>query len=124
MEIRPIVSALFRHKTGTVLVALQMAVSLAIIVNALFIINQRVEKINRPTGMDVDNIIVAEVRGFGENFDVAASVERDITMLRSLPGVVAAATVNHIPLSGSGSSTGLRSVPDETITSVHRSLPI
>lgn len=118
MEIRPIVSALLRHKTGTVLVALQIAVSLAIIVNALFIINQRVEKINRPTGMDVDNIIVAEVRGFGENFDVAASVERDITMLRSLPGVVAATTINHIPLSGSGSSTGLRSVPDETLTSV------
>jgi putative ABC transport system permease protein len=115
MEIRPIVSALMRHKTGTLLVATQIAVSLAIIVNALFIINQRVEKISRPTGMDTGNIIAVSVRGFGEQFDVASSVEQDMAMLRGLPDVLAATVINQIPLSGSGGSTSLRSVPDDTV---------
>ncbi len=117
MELRPIVSALMRHKTGTLLVALQIAVTLAIIVNGLFIINKRIEKINRPYGINVDSIITVSVRGFGEDFDSGASLREDMDLLRNLPGVVAATSINQIPLSGSGSSTGLRSVPDETATS-------
>jgi len=118
MEFRPIVSALMRHKTGTVLVALQIAVSLAIIVNGLFIINQRIEKINRPTGMEVDSIIAVSVRGFGDDFNSTGSMQEDLHMLRNLPGVVAATAINQIPLSGSGSSTGVRSVPDEKLKSI------
>lgn len=118
MEFRPIVSALMRHKTGTILVALQIAVSLAIIVNGLFIIAQRIEKINRPTGMAVDSIIAVSVRGFGEDFDAAASIQQDLHLLRNLPGVIAATVINQIPLSGSGSSTGVRSVPDEKLRSI------
>ena len=78
MEIHPILSALRHHKTGTVLVALQIAVSLAVIANALSIINQRVEKITRPTGIDVPNIIVAEVRGFRADYDSPAAITRDL----------------------------------------------
>jgi putative ABC transport system permease protein len=108
---------LSRHKTSTLLVVLQIGVTLAIIVNSMFIINQRIEKINRPTGMDVENIIVAQVRGFGDNVDVVANIERDLQAIRSMPGVVAVTVTNQVPLSGSGSSTGLRTVPDTTITS-------
>lgn len=118
MAIRPILSALMRHKTGALLVVLQIAVSLSIIVNGLFIINQRIDKINRPYGMDVDNIIAVSVKGFGDNFDAEASLRQDLDMLRNLPGVVAVTSINQIPLSGSGSGTGVRSVPDETITAI------
>jgi putative ABC transport system permease protein len=41
MEIRPILSALLRNKTGPILVALQVALSLAILANALHIVNVR-----------------------------------------------------------------------------------
>ncbi len=53
MGFRPMVSALLRNKTGPLLVALQIAFTLAIVINALFIILQRVEKMNRATGIDV-----------------------------------------------------------------------
>ncbi|XOV88913.1 MAG: ABC transporter permease [Pseudomonadota bacterium] len=116
MDIRPILSALMHHKTGTLLVALQIAVSLAIIVNAMFIINARIDKMNRPTGMDVDNLIVVALRGVGEDYDAAANIQRDLAMLRQRPDVVAATIINAIPLSGGGSGTGLRTVPDENLT--------
>jgi putative ABC transport system permease protein len=101
------------------LVALQIAVTLAIVINSLFIVVQRVEKMNRDPGMDVGNVIVAYVRGFGEDFDVADSITNDLALVRSIPGVVAATVSNQIPLSGSGSGAGLRTVPDETVDAVN-----
>ena len=41
MEIRPILSALLRNKTGPVLVAVQVALSLAILSNAIYIVKDR-----------------------------------------------------------------------------------
>jgi putative ABC transport system permease protein len=38
MELRPILSALMRGKTAPLLVAIQVAISLAILANALFVV--------------------------------------------------------------------------------------
>lgn len=112
---RPMISALLRNKTGPILVALQIAVTLAIVVNSLFIITQRIEKMNRDTGIDVANVIIVHARGFGDDFDVVDSIRNDIDLIKTIPGVVAATVSNHVPLSGSGSGTGLRTEPDEAI---------
>jgi putative ABC transport system permease protein len=111
-------SSLLRNKTGPLLVALQIAVTLAIVINSLYIVLQRVDKINRDSGIDVENVITAYVRGFGDDFDVINSIRNDIDLLKSIPGVVAATVSNQVPLSGSGSGTGLRTVPDETIEAI------
>ena len=118
MEFGPMLSSLMRNKTGAILVAVQIAVTLAIVINSLYIIVLRVEKINRETGIDVENVIVAYVRGFGDDFDVVDSITNDINLIKSIPGVKAASVSNQVPLSGSGSGTGLRIEPDETIEAV------
>ncbi|HZX80865.1 MAG TPA: peptide ABC transporter permease, partial [Lysobacter sp.] len=51
MEIRPILSALLRNKTGPILVAMQVALSLAILANALHIVSERREVAGRPSGL-------------------------------------------------------------------------
>ncbi len=112
------VSSLLHSKTGPVLVALQIAITLAIVINSLFIVVQRVETMNRDSGIDVANVIVTDVRGFGEGFDVVDSITNDIDLIKSIPGVIAATVSNHVPLSGSGSGTGLRTAPDETLNAV------
>jgi len=119
MGIGPMLSSLMRNKTGPLLVALQIAVTLAIVINSLFIIVQRVEKTQRDSGMDVNNVIVAYVRGFGADFDVVNSISNDIDLIKSIPGVVAATVSNHVPLSGSGSGTELRTLPDESIDPIN-----
>jgi len=118
MNLGPMVSSMMRNKTGAILVALQIAVTLAIVINSLYIIVLRVEKMNRETGIDVENVIITYVRGFGADFDIVDSITNDIDLIKSIPGVVAATVSNHVPLSGSGSGTGLRTVPDEAIESV------
>ena len=115
MGFGPMMSSLLRNKTGPLLVSVQIAVTLAIVINSLYIVLQRVEKINRDTGMDVENVIIAYVRGFGDDFNVVDSIRNDTDLLTSIPGVIAVSVTNQVPLSGSGSGTGLRAVPDETI---------
>ena len=71
-NIRPIASALWRNRTGAMLVAFQIAIGLAVLVNAVYVVKQRVDKINRPNGMDVENIIVVASAGFAKRLSGAA----------------------------------------------------
>ena len=107
LSVRPILSALLRNRTGAVLVAVQIAIALAVLVNALYIVVQRVEKIGRPTGIDEPNLLVIMSTGFTDRYQEVPSVQEDLAYLRSLPGVVAAATISAVPLSGSGSAGAL-----------------
>ncbi|HKD53134.1 MAG TPA: FtsX-like permease family protein [Steroidobacteraceae bacterium] len=116
LHIRPIMSALLRNRTGAVLVALQVAIALAVLVNALYIVMQRMDKMGRPTGMDVGNIFVIQSAGFTARFNLKSSIQDDLAYLRGLPGVIAATPTNAIPLSGGGSSQGLVTVPGKHST--------
>ena len=112
-NLRPIASALWRNRTGAILVAFQIAIGLAVLVNAVYVIKQRVEHINRPTGMDTDNMIWVASAGFAKDFDYDASWREDLAVLRSIPGVKAASIMSNIPLSGGGSSSGFQAQPGE-----------
>ena len=107
MEFGPIWRASLRNNTGPVLMALQIALTLAVIVNAVFIIKQRIDKITRPTGMDVDNIVTVQSFGFGDDFDLQESIPEDLAALQAIPGVRAVTSSQHVPLSGSGWGTEL-----------------
>ena len=112
-NIRPIASALWRNRTGAMLVAFQIAIGLAVLVNAVYVVKQRVDKIGRPTGMDTANMIWVASAGFAKNFDYEASWREDLATLRALPGVKAASVISNIPLSGGGSSSGFQAKPGE-----------
>ena len=86
MEFRPILSAMWRNKTGSVLIALQIALTLVIVVNSMFMAQNRLEHINRPSGMDIENIITASSLGFGNDYDQDATIDKDLELLRALPG--------------------------------------
>ena len=112
LNIRPILSALLRNRTGAVLVAVQVAIALAVLANAAYIIVQRTEKIHRPTGIDEPNILVIESAGFTARFQQSASVRDDLAYLRGVSGVIAATASNSIPLSNGGNNDSLVTQPD------------
>ena len=75
-NIRPIASALWRNRTGAILVAVQIAIGLAVLVNAVYVVKQRVEKIGRPTGMDTANMIWVASAGFAKDYRLRGGVAR------------------------------------------------
>ena len=113
MDIRPILSALLRNRTGAVLVGLQVAITLAVISNSFYIIERRIEKINRPTGVDTPNMIYAQSYGYAPDYDQVATFTADLALLRSLPGVVAATPISAIFLSGGGSASSYQLKPGQ-----------
>lgn len=106
MEIRPILSALLRNKTGAILIVMQIAFTLAIICNAVFIIHDRSVKMARPTGMDVDNLFVVDMTGYSPTYNPDGAIRSHLDLLRGIAGVVDASPSQSVPLSNGGWSDG------------------
>ena len=117
-EFRPILSAMRRNPIGAILIALQVAFTLGVVANALFIINDRVELITRPTGFDVANIAAINNTFLDEPSDKQAAIRADLAALEAIPGVVAATAMNHLPLSGSGWGADLCATGEEDAPAV------
>jgi putative ABC transport system permease protein len=115
MEIGPIWRAMMRNKTGAILIALQIAVTMAIMVNAISIMQERGRMMARPSGIDENNIFTISSIGFAESFNERATIEEDLAAIRALPGVDNAIQSVSIPLSGGGWSMGLQTEPGEEI---------
>jgi putative ABC transport system permease protein len=102
MELRPILSAMRRNKFGALLIAAQMAVTLAFLANALTLVEQRMAWSERPSGIDEADIFVMHSETVDHPDDLAARQKRDVAALRALPGVVDAFTTDMYPLEGGG----------------------
>lgn len=113
MEIRPILSTLRRHKTAAALIVLEVALSCAIICNALFLIGNRLERIQRPSGLAESEIVRVEIAGIGNDDNAAALTKSDLAALRGLPGVKGATAVNEIPYDGSSWNSGISLTPKQ-----------
>lgn len=103
-HIGPIFRALLRNKVGAILIALQVAVTMTIVVNAIHLINTRGNLMSRESGMDEANQFYVTTIGYAQDYDARFVTDTDLTMLRELSGVVDAVQVNALPMSNSGSS--------------------
>lgn len=112
MEIRALLSALRRNKTGPILVAAQVALTLAVVVNMAYIVRQRLEDASRPTGLDLNNMFWITTQATAADYNYAAAVKADLAHLNSLPGVLAASTTNNLPQTWSGMGLPFAAKPE------------
>jgi putative ABC transport system permease protein len=113
MEILPILSALRRNKVGAILVALQVALTLAVVANAMSIIQHHLADMRRPSGLDEANIFTLDNHWVAPPDNIRANIDADMAALRGMPGVVDAVATNSYPLRGGGWSWGIRLKPDQ-----------
>lgn len=111
MELGPIWRAILRNKSSYALIALQIAVTMAIMVNAIAIIQERSSNMARESGIDEDNIVTFSSISFATDIDMRTMIDEDLAMLRAMPGVREAIATNSFPLRGGGSSRGLATEP-------------
>lgn len=117
MEFRPIFSAMLRNKTAPLLVALQVAISLAILVNALHVVNLRLADARRPSGiLDESTVFHIDARPI-LNFDPEhrlALKKVSLPALRAIPGVRSVAISNQMPMTRNGQTTGVSASRKQT----------
>ena len=112
MEIGPILSSLRRNKVGAVLIAMQIALTLAIVCNSLFLIREYAQSMQRPSGVDEPNMFTMSNQWVDiPDEEIKARLQEDLVVLRSTPGVVDATVANSFPLRSGGWSTSIDSKP-------------
>ena len=117
LQTGPILAALRRHKMATLLVVLQVALTLAVVSNALFIVATRVVHLSRPTGTDEANIfVIANQWGAGLDIhQVDARMRADLAALRGVTGVHDAFASEAYPLEGGmGVLTQIKTTSEQT----------
>lgn len=117
MEFGPIWRAALRNKTGVVLIVLQVAFTMAIVINSIAIAKDQAQDMSRPSGVDEANTFHLQSSGFAADFNARLTIEEDLRLIRGQPGVIGAIHTNSVPLSGSGWSMGLKTVPGAEIES-------
>jgi len=108
MEFRPILSTLLRHKTAASLIVLEIALTCAIICNALFMIGERITQVREVSGLAEDQLVRVQLTGIGSDDNAEAQTKSDLATLRGLPGVTAATVLNQVPFVNSSWNSGVR----------------
>lgn len=122
MDILPILSTLRRHKTAAALIVLEIALSCAIICNAVFLISNRLERMDRITGVAENELVRLSITGIGQEDDAELKSRVDMAALRAIPGVVAATSTNQIPFGNSSWNSSINLTPEQTTPSMSASL--
>jgi putative ABC transport system permease protein len=117
MDLLPILRSLARRKTGAILIALQVALTVAILSNSIAVVQQRLQHMRRPTGLDEADIFTMGNQFAGATADLSSRIQADLAQLRAIPGVVDAVAGQSFPLRGYGGSTGVKRTSDPKATS-------
>jgi putative ABC transport system permease protein len=111
--------AIYRKKSGAVLIAVQIAVTLAILSNAMALIVDRLSWSARLTGIDEANIFFIYATSVDKPPSFAALQSSDLAVLRTIAGVANTYATNSFPLEGGGWSMTADLEPDQKTPSAH-----
>jgi len=110
MELGPVFRALIHNRARFLLITLEVALTLAIVVNCINMVLDLRGKVLRPSGYDEANLLVVTLEPFAPAYNdteyLHSARQRDLERLRAFPGVRAATAVSAVPLSGGGSASG------------------
>lgn len=113
MAFAPILSSLRRHKTAVLLIVLQIAVACAILCNAVFLIGQRVTRMNQPSGIEESRLVMIESLGLDPDKKTSARIAEDLAVLRGISGVESAISVGQFPYASNSWNTSLSLKEDQ-----------
>ncbi|GGA08588.1 ABC transporter permease [Dyella caseinilytica] len=121
MDIRPILFALRRHKLTCCLLVLQIAFTCAIVCNTIFLIGQRLERINLPSGIAENELVYIQLANIGGRPDGKARAAEDMAALRQIPGVTAVALPGEMPFDNGSNNMDIRINPEQHLATLSAS---
>jgi len=114
MHFFPILSTLRRHRTAATLLVLEIALTCAIVCNAVFLIGERLTRMDRASGVAEDEIVRVQIAGIGKGADATAITAQDIAALKAIPGVKSVANSNSVPFGNSSWNSSISNKPDDS----------
>jgi putative ABC transport system permease protein len=109
----PTLSSLRHHKLTVLLLALQVALTCAIVCNVAFMIANRAAQVNLSSGVDEASLSIIDNEIIRKGVNVQARQDEDLAGLRAIRGVTMAVAVDSLPLGGGESSYGTCASADD-----------
>lgn len=88
MEFRPILLSMKRNKFFAALIVIQVALTLAVVSNTLFVTTWTLSEWNLPSGLEHQNLVSVRPQFYDYSVNVEQVVREDLQKLAALPGVV------------------------------------
>lgn len=119
MSLTLLLKSLLQRKVITLLLLVQLTLTLALVSNSVLLSLEAYELSNQPTGVPLDTTLAVELKPTDEHLIVHPAlgelIQRQLSALRQIPGVQQAAFTNQTPLMFGGMN-GDVSRPDEEET--------
>ena len=122
LQIRPILSTLRRHRTAALLIVIEIALTCAIVCNSVFLIANRIERLQFGSGLADTELVHLGTRSIGNKDNAIAGTREDLAALRAVPGVKSAAIVSTVPFGHQSSSSGVGLVPNQPTPTIQVSM--
>jgi len=122
MHFLPILSTLRRHKTAATLVVVEIALTCAIVCNAVFLIGNRLDRMHKQSGVAESELVDFRIAGIGVKQDEMTQTVADMAALRAIPGVKSVASTNMVPLGGSSWNNTVSLDPDHQVHATNAAL--
>jgi putative ABC transport system permease protein len=119
LDIRPILSTLHRHKVTAILLVLEIALTCAIVCNAVFLVRQRLDWMQISSGVDEANIVDVRPVTMGGTLESHARVNETLAMLRDIPGVAQVSLTNQMPFGKESWNSGVKLDPNVVAPAMH-----
>jgi putative ABC transport system permease protein len=113
-----IVAVLRRHRTASLLIICEIALTCAIVCNALFLLSVRLARMDQPSGAAEAELVRVFITTIGEHTFPQAITKQDLTGLRSIPGVKNATSMDVVPFEGTHWIGGVSPQPTDDATSI------
>jgi putative ABC transport system permease protein len=119
MHIGPILSTLRRHKITAFLLVVEIALTCAIVCNAVFLISQRLERMKMPSGVAEHQLVMVQVTNTAPVKDAIARSAADLAALRRIPGVRKATLASQVPFTNSSSNSSIKLDPKQKLPTLN-----
>jgi putative ABC transport system permease protein len=122
MSLYLLCKVLFSRKVVTALLLLQLAMTLALLLNSLLLAQQTQQQLNQPTGLDLDNTLLVQLKPTTAALRVYPALEellnRQLDAVQAVPGVIAAAYSNQSVLLHGGNNGNIYVLEQQERTNV------
>ena len=106
MNIKALLTSLRLRKFATTLLLLQLSLTIGLLVNTIILTTSSIEKLNKPLGFDVEQLITVDLvptsGAFRDSDYYRAITEQDIAKISAMDGVISAAYYNQLPIQNGG----------------------
>ena len=100
MNIKALLTSLRLRKFATTLLLLQLSLTIGLLVNTIILTTSSIEKLNKPLGFDVEQLIAVDLvptsGAFRDTNYYRSITEQDIAKISAMDGVISAAYYNQL----------------------------